>query len=133
MKINDIIRFRIGRANQSLGDAEALAQAGLWNGTINRLYFACFYSVAALAARDSTSITEPGDMRRSVDQYDIRSGRIRYDLGDFYDELSAMRLDGDYKDFVVFDEKQVRPLITEAQRFVVSIESLLSQRIEESG
>lgn len=130
MPIYDIIRFRIRRANQSLGDADALARLGSWNGTVNRLYFACFYSVAALAAWDSISTTEPGDMRRSVDQYDIRSGRIRHDLGDFYEELSALRLDGDYKDFVVFDEQKVRPLITEARRFVASIESLLSEGIE---
>ncbi len=125
MKSNDITYYRIGRANQSLGDAEILAQAGSWNSAVNRLYFACFYSVAALAARDSAT-TEHGDMKRSVNQYDMRSGRIGHDLRVFYDELSALRLDGDYKDFVVFDEQKVRPLIAEARQFVASIESLLS-------
>jgi uncharacterized protein (UPF0332 family) len=62
MKSDDTMRYRIGRANQSLGDAEALAQSGLWNGTVNRLYFACFYSIAALAAQESASITEYGDI-----------------------------------------------------------------------
>lgn len=125
MNPNDITRYRIGRANQSLGDAEILAQAGSWNGTVNRLYFACFYSVAALVARDSPSTMEHGDMKRSVNQY-VRSGRIRHDLRGFYDELLAMRLDGDYKDFVLFDEQKVRPLIGEVRQFVASIESSLS-------
>ncbi len=126
MESNDTTYYRIGRANQSLGDAEILAQAGSWNGTVNRLYFACFYSVAALAARDNISATEHGDMKRSVNQYDLQSGRIGHDLQVFYDELSTMRLDGDYKDFVVFDEQKIRPLVTEVRRFVASIESLLS-------
>jgi len=125
MKPNDITHYRIGRANQSLRDAETLAQAGSWNGTVNRLYFACFYSVAALATRESASTTDPGDMRRSVDQYDMRSGRIGHDRQAFYEEISALWLDGDYKDFVVFDEQKVRPLISEARRFVARIEELL--------
>ncbi|MHB8647806.1 MAG: HEPN domain-containing protein [Thermomicrobiales bacterium] len=128
MKKGTIIRFRIGRANQCLGDAEAFAQAGSWNGTVNRLYFACFYSVAALVARDSTSTTEHGDIKRSVNQYDMRSGRMSDDLRVFYDELSALRLDADYEDFVVFDEEKVRPLIDEARQFVARVGELLSAK-----
>lgn len=125
MKSNDITHYRIGCAHQSLRDAEFLARADSWNGTVNRLYFACFYSVVAPAAQEGASTTEHGDMRRSVNQYDMRSGRIGHDLQAFYKELSAMRLDGDYKDFVVFDEQKVRPLIVETRRFVARIADLL--------
>lgn len=124
MKSNDITHYRIGRANQSLGDADVLAQAGSWNGTVNRLFFACFYSVAALAAQESET-AESVDMRRSVDQY-IRSGHIRNDHREFYGKLLALRLDGDYDYFVVFDEQKVRPVIAEVRQFVADIDAQLS-------
>ncbi len=39
--------------------------------------------------------------------------------------LFDMRLDGDYEDFVAFDDEKIRPLIDEVRRFVARVEEVL--------
>lgn len=56
----------------------------------------------------------------------MKIGRIDRGLGDFYyNALFDTRLDGDYEDQLTLEEEKVRPLITEARRFVARVEELL--------
>ncbi|MCA1669178.1 MAG: HEPN domain-containing protein [Thermomicrobia bacterium] len=121
----DLIRYRIERAAKTLEEADMLAQTGSWNGCANRLYYACFYAVSAVMARDGVSSSKHTGVRAFLNRHYIHTGRIEPDLGKFYNQLFDTRLDGDYEDFVAFDDEKVRPLITEARRFVARIEELL--------
>lgn len=42
------IRYRLAKAQETYEAASILFEAGQWNSLINRLYYACFYSVSAL-------------------------------------------------------------------------------------
>jgi uncharacterized protein (UPF0332 family) len=44
----DLIKYRIHRAKDTLEDAEILAERQKWNSTINRLYYSAYYAVMAL-------------------------------------------------------------------------------------
>ena len=121
----DLVRFRMERATKTLEEADVLAQAGSWNGCTNRLYYACFYAVSAIMVHDGESSSKHTGVRGFLNHQYIRTGRLEPDFGKFYNALFDMRLDGDYEDFVVFDEEKVRPLITEARQFVARVEELL--------
>lgn len=45
----EYIKYRIEKAEQAYLDAKLLASRESWNGCINRLYYACYYIVSALA------------------------------------------------------------------------------------
>lgn len=44
----ELIRYRITRALQTLEEVEVLVENKLWNAAINRLYYACYYAAIAL-------------------------------------------------------------------------------------
>lgn len=44
----DLIKYRIIRAKDTLDDAHILADKEKWNSAINRLYYAAYYAVIAL-------------------------------------------------------------------------------------
>jgi uncharacterized protein (UPF0332 family) len=44
----DLIKYRLFRAKDTLDDAQILAEKQKWNSTINRLYYASYYAVMAL-------------------------------------------------------------------------------------
>jgi len=44
----DLIKYRIARAKDTLDDAHIIADKGKWNSAINRLYYAAYYAVIAL-------------------------------------------------------------------------------------
>jgi uncharacterized protein (UPF0332 family) len=109
---------------RSVADADLLAEAGSWNGCANRRYYACFYAASALMARDGISTSKHTGVRSFLNQHYVRTGRVAQGLGDFYNALFDTRLDGDYEDLLAFDEQQVRPLISDAKRFVARVEEL---------
>ncbi len=51
--IDDLIKYRIERAYETLADASLLADSGRWNSCINRLYYAAYYSVNALLLKNN--------------------------------------------------------------------------------
>lgn len=119
------IAYRMGRARESIRDAEVLATAGSWNGAVNRLYYACFYAVSALMAREGLSANKHTGVRSFFNQHFVRTGLVSRDFGTLYNDLFENRQDADYVDYVSFDEQRVRPWIEGAQRFVTQVEEIL--------
>lgn len=59
-KKNDL-RHWLQRAQETLTEARTLKEAGLFIGTVNRLYYACFYAASALLeTRGLTSLKHSG-------------------------------------------------------------------------
>jgi uncharacterized protein (UPF0332 family) len=52
---DDLIRYRLNKAQTTLQEAKSLADNGYWNGAVNRLYFSCFYAVIPLLAKSDIS------------------------------------------------------------------------------
>ncbi|MFZ5940230.1 MAG: HEPN domain-containing protein [Bacteroidota bacterium] len=44
----EYIRYRLGTSKKTYEAAKVLAENGYWNSSVNRLYYAVFYSVSAL-------------------------------------------------------------------------------------
>ena len=49
---DDLVAYRIERAFGTLRTAKTVANSGDWNAVANRLYYACFYAVLALLAKN---------------------------------------------------------------------------------
>ncbi|MCX6234528.1 MAG: HEPN domain-containing protein, partial [Bacteroidetes bacterium] len=50
--LEDYIKYRFHRAEESFDDALILMERGKWNTVVNRLYYSCFYAVSALLLKD---------------------------------------------------------------------------------
>lgn len=129
----ELIRYGMDRAKETIGEAELLAQSGYWNACVNRLYYACFYAVTALLLRHGLSSTKHTGVQSLLNQHFRRTGLIEPDLGDLYNTLFTRRLAGDYKEFVRYREEQVRPWLAQTPRFVARIEELLRAPASEEG
>ncbi len=53
----DYIKYRIQRANETIGEVCVLIENRFWNTAINRMYYACFYAVSALLAKDKIDVS----------------------------------------------------------------------------
>lgn len=122
---DETIRLTRERATQALTEAEVMAGIGAWNTCVNRLYYACFYAATALLLRDGFASTKHTGIQSRLNTDYIRAGIIEPDLGRLYSRLFEARHSADYDIRVQFDEATVRPLISEAQRFVERVAVLL--------
>ena len=121
--------YRITRVNETMEDARVLANAGRWNACVNRLYYACFYAVSALLVRHGISSSKHTGVRSLFNRHYVKTGKIPKDLARIYNDLFERRQEGDYIDFVRFQESQVLPWISKAEQLIGYITSLIEKEI----
>lgn len=68
------IRARMKQARETLEEAEILFGQDYWRGTINRAYYAMFYTVLALAASKDVMISKHTHAIAFLDKEFIKTG-----------------------------------------------------------
>lgn len=119
---------RMTRAVETLEDARILAKAGRWNACVNRLYYACFYAVSALLVRDGLSSSRHAGVRSLFNRHYVKTGKVPKDLATIYNDLFERRQEGDYIDFVSFQEPQVLPWISKAEKLLAFVAGLVQEQ-----
>jgi uncharacterized protein (UPF0332 family) len=127
-----IVRHRLERAREALGEARLLADGTRWNACVSRLYFACFYAVSALLLSRDLSSSKHTGIRSLFNLHFVKPGTVSRELGALYNDLFENRQKSDYMDFVRFDSDQVRPWIAQVEDFVEQIAAVATAGAEAS-
>jgi uncharacterized protein (UPF0332 family) len=121
--MNELVKYRLERADEALEEAKLLAEKAKWNTCVNRLYYSCFYAVIALLAKEGMSSSKHTGVRSLFNLHYVKTGKVTKELAQMYNDLFEKRQEGDYIDFVRFDEEQVKPLIPATENFLAHIKS----------
>ncbi|QJW91976.1 HEPN domain-containing protein [Spirosoma taeanense] len=124
---DDLISYRVERAYGTLQTAKKLAESGDWNGVANRLYYACFYAVLALLAKNDMDTYTHKGVKSMLNQHFIKSGLVDVVWGKIYQKLFDNRNEADYEDFIDFDEEKIGAFVEDAENFIKLITSLAKQ------
>jgi uncharacterized protein (UPF0332 family) len=95
---------------------------------VNRLYYACFYAVSALLVRDGLSSSRHAGVRSLFNRHYVKTGKVPKDLATIYNDLFERRQEGDYIDFVSFQEPQVLPWISKAEKLLAFVAGLVQEQ-----
>jgi len=117
----DYIKYRFHRAEESLEEALILAKEHRWNAVINRLYYACFYSVIALLLKNSIETQTHDGARTQFGLNFIKTGLISKESGILFSKLFDFRQKGDYGDLYDYDEEMTMPLVEKVKIFISEI------------
>ena len=131
--VQDLANYRLKRARESLEEAKILAQAKHWNACVNRLYYTCFYIVSALLILDNLSSSKHTGIRSFFNLHYVKTERVSKQVATIYSDLFERRQEGDYFDFLEFQESQVRPLIPKVEEFIECLNNLLEEKIKEQS
>ena len=114
----------MSRAKESADDAKFALDNNRLNNAENRIYYAIFYSVSALAIKHNYSTSKHYQLLGWFNKNFIKTGKIDKEFGRIYKRQFENRLESDYDDFVEFTKEQVnedyismKKLIEEIQRF----------------
>ncbi len=69
----DLIRYHLSRAWDTLDDARILSEKGKWNSTINRLYYAAYYAVIAILLKEGYTPTTHNGAKTQFSKNFIKS------------------------------------------------------------
>jgi len=122
---NDIVNYRLHRAKETLAEAKGAFEMGFWHATANRLYYACFYAVHALLMKNGHLTRTHNGVFTLFGKYFVLNGIVSKEQNKLYGTLLELRQDGDYGDWVVIKEEDVKPLIEPVEIFIAEIENLI--------
>ena len=117
----ELIRYRLGRAREALGDADAALREGRWNEASNRIYYA---ATALLATRNFSSTRHSGVISLLHEHF-VRPGTFPRALAHQLSSAFDMRAESDYKDFAEPDPVRLREMLAQAGVFIETVEKLL--------
>jgi uncharacterized protein (UPF0332 family) len=126
----DLVLYRLQRAQETLTDARILADASRWNPCVNRLYYACFYAVSALLIQEGLSSSKHTGLRSLFNRHFVKTNKVPKEKARIFNDLFERRQEGDYVDFVSFEESKVLQWLPEAEAFVESIAGLIEKSKE---
>jgi uncharacterized protein (UPF0332 family) len=119
----------LSRARQALDSARVLIQADDAEAAINRAYYACFYAaLGALASRGERPKTHSGVRTQFAREF-VATGLVPSETGRILGMAAQTREEADYDALSVFDAAAASDLLADAERFVRSVERLLSRHL----
>lgn len=123
----DLIKYRIIRAKDTLDDAQILADKGKWNSAINRLYYAAYYAVIALLLNDDLNPTTHNGAKSNFSEYFVKTGKINKEFGKIFSQLFTWRQKGDYDDLFDFQKEKVLPYFEPVKKLISEVEKLVAE------
>ena len=103
----ELVRYWWSKAEESLESAKREYQAGSYNFTMNRLYYASFYGVCAALFERGLSFRKHSGVRSAFHKEFIKTKQLDVNYGKLYDQLFEDRQEGDYIAFVTFEADYV--------------------------
>ena len=114
----EYVAYRLARARETLAEARVLLDAGHLHGSVNRVYYAMFNAVNALALSHGFSTSSHSQLRGYFNREFVKTGKISVELGRAFGLAFDSRTKGDYQDLAQFDAEQVSSMLETAVRFV---------------
>ena len=122
-----LIQYRIERADETMEEADILAERGHYNAAVNRLYYACFYAAQALLLKHHIAATTHSGVKSMLGLHFISKGIISINHGKTFNTLFEKRHSSDYEAFAYCDKDMVDDLTPLSESFIVRIKELLDE------
>jgi uncharacterized protein (UPF0332 family) len=103
----DLIRYKLSRAEETLAEARVMLETNHPYGAANRIYYACFHAVTALLLTRNLSSSKHGGVMALFNRHFVKPGLISADMGKFYSRMFDNRLESDYADWVQLRRHEV--------------------------
>lgn len=129
----EAIRYWWDKAVESLDAARRDLAAKSFSFAINRAYYALFYAVSALLLEEGRRFRKHSGVRATFNQYFIKTARLARKHGDLYNRLFRDRQEGDYVEFIKFDEPYVSEQIKGCEEFLDEIRPFIKMLPKKSS
>lgn len=125
----DLVEYRLEKARNTLSDAQKYIDQATLESTVNRIYYALFYSVNALLITKKLSFAKHAGVIAYFNKEFINKNLIPKQFGEFFSDMFKRRQRGDYQDFVKFEKVDVKKWLVKAEEFLNAVEKLTREEI----
>jgi uncharacterized protein len=121
-----LISIKVQKCKAALEDVLFLINDDRLSAAANRIYYAGFYIVSALALKDSIQTKTHGKLIGWFNKEYIKSNILDKELGRTLQTAFDLRMEEDYSEISNIEKKIAEGLYTEMENFVKQIRSLIN-------
>ena len=129
MNVNELVMYRLNKAEEVFSAALVLYNAGQWNSAVNRLYYACFYAASALLLARGVGAKSHAGVISKFSENVVRTNEMSADEYRVYSKLLNWRTKGDYSDMFDFCKEDLDDVMQPTRVFVDKIKFLIYDSI----
>jgi uncharacterized protein (UPF0332 family) len=120
MNINkqDLINHRITKSKETIEDARLAIVSNRLRNSLNRIYYAIFYIVSALAQKDGFSTSKHMQLMGWFNKNYIKTGIVQQEFSKIYSLSFYSRQESDYEDFVEYNKEDIEKRYNDMLRFL---------------
>jgi len=122
---NSIVAYRIKRSKDTFAELPVLIDNKLWWNAANRLYYSCFYAASALLIKDGYQAHTHNGVKSILSLKYFKENKLDKSFIKVYGKLFNLRQRGDYEDWAIIEEEDIKPLLELAGNFIKAIENLI--------
>lgn len=122
--VNELVVFRLQRAEETLAEAKIMAASECWNGCVNRLYYACFHAVNAMLLTKGLSSSKHSGVRSLFSLHFVKTSIIPKEMAALFNTLFDARQESDYEDFFNVDPDEATPWLKQVEEFIQFIQGI---------
>jgi len=115
----------IKRSLETISEAEQAIQNNHLHLAVNRIYYAIFYAVSALAVKNDFSTSKHSILLSWFNGEFVKKQIITKELGNIYNIAFQNRMKGDYDDLITFSKESILENINQMKLFVQEIKQLI--------
>lgn len=123
----ELSKYRLQESKDSLRVAEHCLTEGLYKDSINRSYYAAFYSIKAVLALGTVDFKRHKDVIAYFNKEFIATNIFNRELGRRLGTLKQLREKSDYDDFYIASKEQAASQFETAQVTISKIREYLGQ------
>ena len=118
----ELSRYRLEKAKKFLEDAVTLFDAGSYESSVNRAYYAVLTaSKSLLILRGIDPETHEG-VKTMLSKEFIKTGFLPKGFGETFRSIQARRLDSDYGDYIEIGHDEAEDSLNRAREFINKVE-----------
>lgn len=122
----NLINYRLSQAKDTANVAHDLVKLNKLPTAVNRIYYAIFYSLLALAVKYEFETSKHLQLLGWFNKNFIATGKIEPEFGSIARKSYEYRRAADYDAFVKIEYDQVEILLIRMDKFLVRIKELLA-------
>ncbi len=123
-----LIKYRLEQAEEALAAAQILYDSGQsYRGAVNRAYYAMFYAVLALLAKEGKGTSKHSGAIAMFDEIFVKTKVFPKTMSKQFHDAFEQRQTGDYKTLVVISRETAHEIIKSSRQFVTAIKAHLEK------
>lgn len=124
--IRALVSYRLEQADESLKAGRVLLDQGLFRPSVNRSYYAMFYSVLALLTTRQEETSKHGRAIAIFDKEFVKTGTFSKEFSRWLHEGFDLRQRSDYSPQFQATEEDARRTLSQATSFITEIKAKLT-------